>query len=104
MSLFAKKKCDRCGTKFRSKSEEKAICEACEEELATFATASKENTRECPIDGTPMEKSIAHMIVIDRCPACHGVWLDRGELEKVYSRASKSALVEVTRNLWFPIG
>jgi len=27
-------------------------------------------------------------VVVDVCPACRGVWLDRGELEKIISRAS----------------
>ena len=27
-------------------------------------------------------------VTIDTCPGCRGVWLDRGELEKLLSRAS----------------
>ena len=27
-------------------------------------------------------------VTIDRCDSCRGIWLDRGELEKLMSRAS----------------
>ncbi len=29
-------------------------------------------------------------IEIDYCPSCRGVWLDRGELDKIIERASQS--------------
>jgi Zn-finger nucleic acid-binding protein len=28
-------------------------------------------------------------ITVDGCPACRGVWLDRGELEKLIARATR---------------
>jgi Zn-finger nucleic acid-binding protein len=37
-----------------------------------------------PIDGTtPMQQIIRNGIEIDLCPVSGGVWLDRGELEKL---------------------
>jgi uncharacterized protein len=30
-------------------------------------------------------------LTIDRCPSCRGVWLDRGELEKLIARAAEDA-------------
>lgn len=45
----------------------------------------------CPVDGTklvPMERS---GIEIDHCPSCGGVWLDRGELDKIIERSAASA-------------
>jgi hypothetical protein len=37
-----------------------------------------------PIDGqTPMQQIIRNGIEIDRCPISGGVWLDKGELEKL---------------------
>lgn len=104
MGIFAKTTCERCGNSIPKRPGARPICETCEEELALLVKARDENSRECPIDGTPMSKAIAHMIVIDRCPRCQGVWLDGGELEKMYSRASDETITEVSRNLWFPIG
>jgi len=40
----------------------------------------------CPIDGTALVMSERQGIEIDYCPACRGVWLDRGELDKIIER------------------
>lgn len=38
----------------------------------------------CPIDNTPLIKQIYESsIEIDACTACEGIWLDKGELEKL---------------------
>lgn len=99
MGIFADK-CDRCGQKTRNTQEDRPICENCEREMALLVEASKEGSRVCPVDGMKMSKSIAHMLVIDRCPKCSGVWLDGGELEKLYLDASDEALVQMTRAIW----
>ena len=40
----------------------------------------------CPVDGTALQMSERSGIEIDYCPACRGVWLDRGELDKIIER------------------
>ena len=42
----------------------------------------------CPLDGTALVMSERQGIEIDYCPSCRGVWLDRGELDKIIERAS----------------
>jgi hypothetical protein len=42
----------------------------------------------CPIDGTALVMSERQGIEIDYCPACRGVWLDRGELDKILERSA----------------
>ena len=37
----------------------------------------------CPNDGTGMKEVNRNGVLIDICPECRGVWLDRGELEKL---------------------
>ena len=44
----------------------------------------------CPVDGTALVMSERSGIEIDYCPACRGVWLDRGELDKILERSSAS--------------
>ncbi|QDZ16917.1 MULTISPECIES: zf-TFIIB domain-containing protein [Humibacter] len=44
----------------------------------------------CPIDGTPLALSERNGIEIDYCPQCRGVWLDRGELDKILERADSA--------------
>jgi Zn-finger nucleic acid-binding protein len=43
----------------------------------------------CPVDETTLAISDRHGIEIDYCPSCRGVWLDRGELEKVIEREAR---------------
>ena len=41
----------------------------------------------CPIDGEELIVTERSEVEIDVCPKCRGVWLDRGELEKIVDRA-----------------
>lgn len=41
----------------------------------------------CPIDNTELVMSERQGIEIDYCPSCRGVWLDRGELDKIIERS-----------------
>ena len=40
----------------------------------------------CPNDGATLVMSERSGIEIDYCPTCRGVWLDRGELDKIIER------------------
>lgn len=42
----------------------------------------------CPVDSSPLHMSERSGIEIDYCPQCRGVWLDRGELDKIIERAN----------------
>ena len=44
----------------------------------------------CPVDGTTLVMSERSGIEIDYCPTCRGVWLDRGELDKIIERNNAS--------------
>jgi len=43
---------------------------------------------QCPIDGTELKMTDRSGVEIDYCPKCRGVWLDRGELDKIIERAA----------------
>ena len=45
----------------------------------------------CPIDQTQLVMSERQNIEIDYCPTCRGVWLDRGELDKIIERSAEAA-------------
>jgi Zn-finger nucleic acid-binding protein len=42
----------------------------------------------CPHCAFPLVMSQRQGIEIDYCPTCRGIWLDRGELDKILERAS----------------
>lgn len=41
---------------------------------------------DCPICHVKLEMSERQGIEIDYCPQCRGIWLDRGELDKIIDR------------------
>ena len=44
----------------------------------------------CPTDETTLVMSERSGIEIDYCPTCRGVWLDRGELDKILERSASA--------------
>jgi Zn-finger nucleic acid-binding protein len=43
---------------------------------------------QCPVCEVQLSISARDGVEIDFCPQCRGVWLDRGELDKIIQRAS----------------
>lgn len=44
---------------------------------------------QCPNDATTLVMSERSGIEIDYCPECRGIWLDRGELDKLIERSAE---------------
>jgi len=40
----------------------------------------------CPLDGATLQATERQGVEVDYCPECRGVWLDRGELDKLLRR------------------
>ena len=45
----------------------------------------------CPVDGETLVMTDRSGVEIDYCPKCRGVWLDRGELDKIIERSAAAA-------------
>jgi len=45
----------------------------------------------CPTDGATLVLTDRSGVEIDYCPECRGVWLDRGELDKIIERSAGPA-------------
>ena len=45
----------------------------------------------CPVCKVGLAMSDRQGIEIDYCPQCRGIWLDRGELDKIIERSSADA-------------
>lgn len=45
----------------------------------------------CPVCDAELTMSERQGIEIDYCPKCRGVWLDRGELDKIIERSNSFA-------------
>ena len=44
----------------------------------------------CPVDQSELVMSERQGVEIDYCPTCRGVWLDRGELDKIVEKNAAS--------------
>ncbi len=42
--------------------------------------------KRCPVCNVFMNEIIKVGVLIDVCPQCNGIWLDRGEFEKIVQR------------------
>jgi hypothetical protein len=76
LSLFTlSHACERCSTPTKETYDSRALCDKCSEEIGADSTTVEHQVLYCPTDGAQMEKAVEHRIVVDRCPACGGVWL-----------------------------
>jgi Zn-finger nucleic acid-binding protein len=44
---------------------------------------------QCPVCSETLVLSDRNGVEIDYCPKCRGIWLDRGELDKIIERAAE---------------
>lgn len=49
---------------------------------------------QCPIDKVDLVMTERSGIEVDYCPKCRGVWLDRGELDKIIERAGSAPAMQ----------
>jgi Zn-finger nucleic acid-binding protein len=54
-------------------------------------THDEVSAMQCPVCRVPLSMSDRQGIEIDYCPQCRGVWLDRGELDKIVERSAGPA-------------
>lgn len=53
----------------------------------------------CPVCKVPLVMSDRQGVEIDYCPQCRGVWLDRGELDKIIERSAIDVPPAPSRNV-----
>jgi uncharacterized protein len=54
---------------------------------------------ECPACRVPLVMAERSGVEIDYCPQCRGIWLDRGELDKIIERSERGGLEPVGRQV-----
>lgn len=52
----------------------------------------------CPSCNIPLVMSERQGIEIDYCPQCRGIWLDRGELDKIIERSASESQSNYQQN------
>lgn len=62
------------------------------QEAEAKEAAKKSSYMKCPKCGDSLKERRFQKILIDQCVACHGIWLDAGELEEVAEKEGGSWL------------
>ncbi len=63
-----------------------------QQEAEAKEAAKKASFMKCPKCGEALKERSFQKIAIDQCTACHGIWLDAGELEQVAEKDNASWL------------
>lgn len=74
-----------------------------QEEAERIARERQSHHMRCPRCGATLHTESLHEIQVDRCPECHGVWLDHGELEMLMQHDDPGALRRVMSDLWHAV-
>jgi uncharacterized protein len=53
---------------------------------AVDARSARGEPLRCPNDGARLVEIEHSEVLIDACPECRGIWLDRGELDKILAK------------------
>ncbi len=53
----------------------------------------------CPKCGADLVTADFEGVQLDRCPECHGVWLDAGELEHLHQRQDRNVLARIVSDV-----
>jgi ssDNA-binding Zn-finger/Zn-ribbon topoisomerase 1 len=96
---------DRLGNKLheREKAEEDRYFE--KQNRASLEKIRKESVEEntvlglCPKCGVELVPREAYEITVDDCEQCGGIWLDKGELERLVERESESGAAKFIRSM-----
>lgn len=46
----------------------------------------------CPVCNVALQLAERQSVEIDYCPKCRGIWLDRGELDKIIERSEQTSV------------
>jgi hypothetical protein len=70
------------------KKEREQLAKLRAKQQAESQEAKPDNFMKCPKCGGQLKERSFQKITIDQCGACHGIWLDAGELEQVAEKES----------------
>jgi hypothetical protein len=97
---------DRLGAKLREKEKaeedryfaqrDKELLEKLKQRQAEPQEAEQALMR-CPKCGAKLNTIKHHDVTVEECPACQGMWLDRGELEILAQRENEGWLSRLVR-------
>ena len=70
------------------------------EAAARTSQERKSHYMKCPKCGATLQTTDLYGVQLDRCPECHGIWLDNGEMEILMKHEDPGMLRRVMSDLW----
>lgn len=64
------------------------------------AAERRSHLLKCPKCGADLKTETFHGIQVDRCPECHGIWFDDGEIGLLMKDEDHGVLRRVMGDLW----
>ncbi|MEP7324380.1 MAG: zf-TFIIB domain-containing protein [Gemmatimonadota bacterium] len=80
---------------FATQEREKLAKTREEARRAALSAERKSHFMKCPKCGADLVTEDLHGVQIDRCPECHGIWLDPGEIDAVAAHEDKGIISRV---------
>jgi hypothetical protein len=80
---------------------EQELVRTTREQLAILRDASERATHrgKCPRCGVNLKGEQFHGVQVDRCPSCHGIWLEADEIDSVVAHEDRGLLSRVFGDL-----
>jgi hypothetical protein len=79
--------------------QDRKLIERLSERLRQSAAASARSGA-CPRDGAKLVTRNEKGVTIDFCPTCHGMWLDKGDVQTVVKQKNETAVIHWIRSIF----
>lgn len=93
---------DRLGNKLRDREKAAEDLYIAEQERKQLEKLRRDQgaTGACPRDGAKLQPHVERGITIEICPSCHGIWLDKGQLQVAVESHNEAAVIHWVRSLF----
>ena len=82
-------------------AKDRELIEKLKAQLKKIERPAAENQFQCPKCPGQLESYEFMQFTLDHCPRCGGVWLDKGELEGILKKVTRSSLGATFRSFLF---
>jgi Zn-finger nucleic acid-binding protein len=82
-------------------AKDRELIEKLKAQLKKIERPAAENQFRCPKCPGRLESYEFMQFTLDHCPSCGGVWLDKGELEGILKKVTRSSVAATVKNFLF---
>ena len=82
-------------------AKDRELIEKLKAQLKKIERPAAENKFQCPKCQRQLESYAFMQLTLEHCPSCGGVWLDKGELETILKRVTRSSMATTVKHFLF---